>query len=95
MNNQQFIETYYKSFKQGIPSKERAALKKQLDDFAKKNKDISSSEFNTLLVSEFKPYLDIYQRININQELASIRIILTIFFVLTLLGLLGLMLASS
>lgn len=89
LSNSIFVEDVFNSIKDGIPSKNRAAIQSELKEIAKRNETLSGNEFREAFIKEAKPIIDTYSRTNLNQELSTIRIVLYIFLILTFVSLIA------
>ncbi|KAF0195269.1 MAG: hypothetical protein FD166_2985 [Bacteroidetes bacterium] len=88
MTNSSFVEDVYKSIKPGIPQKKRKEVIDALGDIHKKYQDLTEDEFKIKFFHEADPIIDTYSRINQNQELTTIRMVLYIFLILMFLSVL-------
>lgn len=84
LSNTKFFEDVYQSIKDGIPSKNRKIVKEELTAIAQKHNNLSGNEFRHAFLEDAKPLISIYSRIDLKQELATIRYVLYIFLVLLL-----------
>lgn len=89
INNTPFVEDVFKSIKDGIPSKSRSEVKSELTEIAKRYQSLSGTEFRESFIKDAKPIIDTYSRINLNNELSTIRIVLYIFLILGFLSLIA------
>lgn len=87
MKNEKFVEHVFKSIKDGIPSENRLEIKMELERILKDKSDMREEEFRNYFISTAKPIIETYSRLNIKEELSTMRIILMIFFILTLISL--------
>lgn len=86
LSKQKFVEDVFASIKKGVPLNFRGIVQKELYEIGEKHQSLSGSEFKEAFHKEATPIIETYFRMNVNQELATIRIILYIFLIGSILG---------
>lgn len=86
MNNQRFVEDVFASIRKGVPLNFRFDVQKELYEIGEKHQSLCGSEFKEAFLKEASPFIETYSRMNVSQELATIRIILYIFLGGAILG---------